>query len=287
MKLYKSVSIFLGLSLCIAVCNGMDNPNRNDPPQDPNSNGRGYQNLMQSFEGILDALIERARTALVQGHLLDFDALVGDTACHLRALLVASLYQATRSRQEISKLNLESLAFTYALTLCQKAVREADGFIISQTNNKQLLPPAVGIKDNKKNKDLISSLQRIVADRSLAYLIDEARLVEGQRGTELQAQLDRQRILDGNYRPLAGCFPELSVILARAAAQGIPIVLRLRLSFDIQHPSQGLLVMIYTPIMSCEGLRFILTDPDAIDEPQAALVIVGQRSNTPSVCGKC
>ncbi len=283
MKLYKSISIFLGCALCIAVCNGMNNNNsnnnntndKNDPPQNSHNNGRGYQNLMASFTDIFEALIERARGALIEGRLLDFDALVGDTACHLRALFVASLYQATISGKEISRPNLEALAFTYALTLCQTAQRAADGFLANETNSEHKLPEAVGIKNTKKNRALLSPLQRTVADRSLAYLQGEARLLEGQLGAELRAQLDRQVIFDQNYRPLAGCFPELSVVLARAAAQGIPIVLRLRLSFDIKHPSQGLLVMVFTPVMSSEGLRFILTNPDSIDETQAALVIDG------------
>jgi hypothetical protein len=111
--------------------------------------------------------------------ILAIDPLVGDTACQNRAVYLAYLARKVRRNKPLNSIELEFIENCRVLTEVKDTQRNEFGVITSERSKKlEALNPAVfpdNVKSNTSKNTYLSQKRRVVAEQSLAFLINKTK----------------------------------------------------------------------------------------------------------------
>jgi hypothetical protein len=149
-----------------------------------------------------------ALTCLQQGQLEEFDALGGDTACHIRAFYILVLYNniKTNPLEMLPESDMRFLICSYILTKTKVTEYDKLGVVTKETTDHTKLFPNLA---KKKGCDLIRQLQITLADLSVDVMKKQALKHEDK---ELQKALNYV-LADTLKRKTSSCFAQIKLIL--------------------------------------------------------------------------
>ena len=217
------------------------------------------------FEEIAD----RALQEVQQGNFANFDPVVGDTSCELRALFGVL---ATRNERSESSRNL--IALIHMLSYLRETSYSEDGFNLHPRggeNKAETLGDFNPQISNKVRKSLLVHLQRAVAYGSVIFAREEAARLQTPTGRALVEVFRRQTLLDsGDFeRPVVSMFGIVHLSLELAKKYRFPILVRLRLASEAESPSLGLILIAYV----WDGRAFVRTNLPNLELTESAFVI--------------
>jgi hypothetical protein len=207
---------------------------------------------------------------LIDGNLQAFDALVGDTACHIRALYIAMLYDKLQAAQvstdRVTQDELDFATLSFMLTKTKEVNYSDLGSIIVEKTNYKLLDPTLS---KAKGDLLIKKAQTKLAELSVNFLQEQAKLFND---TGLQQALSIVLIDDHIFkRKTIACYPSLKLIFLCMIAQERPLIIKLTRPCSECSSKRHVMGFFYKPI---DGI-FTFCTPEQGDLNRAALVIEG------------
>lgn len=209
---------------------------------------------------------------IAAGLLGNFDPLVGDTACHLRALFIALFYDALHNGLMLDTSLIRFATLTHILAAARRMNYSPDGFVITEGLDRKGLPAPF-------TQAHLNFLQQLVADYTVRFMQQLAVMQEDSLGIlekELTLALSQPKI-DTNGRSVLACFPAFYLMLRTLAQHSIPVIIRLRVSHTTHEEAQN-----------CFTIPLLCTDPYtlqfsvmSLDEQEyyanrSAVVISGQ-----------
>lgn len=235
------------------------------------------QNNQEKFAEILNGCLEMAKKALIEGRLDQFDALVGDTACQIRAIMIAVFYKDLINKSNNKALNISLLTSKdsdilkeLVLLTCSKK-REGELY----PNYKESTCPRTLIAQFKEiglsissADNLIKKCQQDISEISVNFLKDQLKLSDFQ-DEELNRVLNFCK-RDKFKRIQAPCYATFKVILKIIKANEIPIILKINKRCACKEFHK-----IKLAYRVADNSKLILCDISTLDENQAALILKG------------
>jgi hypothetical protein len=217
------------------------------------------------FEKLKEEYEKETLQNLKLGNLEAFDALVGDTACQIRALYIAMLYdklQATQATITKEELNFATLSFM--LTKAKHVEYSSTGTIETETVNYKYLDANLS---KKVGCGLIKKAQTELSALSVLFLQHEADIDTGLQKALSTVLIDS----DIFKRSIVACYPSVKLVLLCAALKGIPLIIKLTRPCSECSKKLHTICFFYRPK---EG-TFTSCAPDQNDLQRAALVCEG------------
>lgn len=231
------------------------------------------------FDKIITTIARSALKALKGGCLVEFDALVGDNACKIRAARVANIAEKARLdvifSQEIEHLEKKELIFNKLKTeispdllfLIQAHflvfIQKKDG---SGRTDPALLQEIAPIT-SRSAKDWIHKTKEEVALASMSFVQEEAKLIQGNRGAILKKMVFAPFIKWHEKRPILPNLYCMEILFTRALNQGRSIVVKIEPLTLFFCPNQ-------------ERTKFIPKEVKEKDLEQPAIVVMGKKLKT-------
>lgn len=239
-----------------------------------NKQSRLQNNKAELTNKVLDFCLNKAKKHLREGQLDQFDALVGDTACQIRAIMVALIHTKLISSNNdnpgdialISEKDFEILKELVLLTCSKK--QEGVCPNLKERSCTQTLNKNSGIELTKSATDkLIKKCQKNTSKHSVEFLKEQLSLIAPQ-DVELNNVLNFCKS-DQFSRIQAPCYAAFKVIFKIIKANNIPIIVKITRICSCKETHKIRLTY------KIDNNRLISCDIDSLDSNQAALVFEG------------
>lgn len=253
----KKLLTLLSILFCITLpLSGMAKGKKNQK----NDSSKIEQEIFQQAHG-------EACGALKTGRLSVLDPLVGDTACHVRALELAIIYKKDLAGMQLSKEDSEYITLCHLLTKTKSRVREP-GLLLTaaeKTNVKGLGNVTVAHGDR-----IVRRMQKMLSEVSVKKLQDESCALGDD---ELAKALKITKIDNETYKRLhMPAYPTLKAVLFASLRNQIPLAIKLdRYESD---SSINRAILLYKPAQS----TFILSHADTFDTGSPILIFEAMSS---------
>jgi len=175
--------------------------------------GDRFKNKEKTHQSIIDSYVSEVSVLLKQGSLAEFDALVGDASCQLRALVIPLLYGKLLRNQALDADEQQFLIISRILSKFKRTVFEADGITLKyqKISYEKLLEEHPSLQSSKLALRFVKKLQATLAQLSVQYIQKLADLIADN---ELKKALQYTNIDNAAFsRVHCAAFPSLKAVL--------------------------------------------------------------------------
>lgn len=251
----NTLLLFL-LIFCIPACS-MDN------------SGKQERLDIACDEKLIAPFVDDGVACLKNGQLAKLDPLVGETACHIRAVRVADLYDRMQDGGALTDRDKLLVGSMYMLTKARVIEEKGDGY--DELIDTKILKPL----SNQKAKNAVKNAQRFVAADSVNYIRDIAQQMSDVQRDDVVKALSVIRYTESPFcRPSLACFPSVLTLVERTRIANRPIVLRYGATSSLKITEQQLFVPNKTG-------TYVPGEFSALSPKQSTLVIEGISAATP------